>query len=172
MANQERDGTGNEDGGQQRRIYGCFLCNKPHPIWDCPRRATMDALMEPGTLATLVKAIEANTRAAGFGGIERNKEEHYIGAFSCDGVTPVKDMPERTKQKKGKGGAQTLAMMRHTTSKGKTLEGLMYVDIQVNGKPVRAMVNTGASYNYLASPIVRLCTGEGYRLGEGCELDG
>lgn len=32
--------------------------------------------------------------------------------------------------------------------------GLMYVDLRVNGKPIRAMIDTGASHNYLASTEV------------------
>lgn len=33
-------------------------------------------------------------------------------------------------------------------------DGLMYIDLKVNGKPIRAMVDTGATHNYLSSSEV------------------
>ncbi|KAL0319905.1 UNVERIFIED_CONTAM: hypothetical protein Sradi_5252000 [Sesamum radiatum] len=32
--------------------------------------------------------------------------------------------------------------------------GLMFVDVKIHGKPIRAMVDTGATHNYLASAEV------------------
>ncbi|KAL2453454.1 Uncharacterized protein Adt_49046 [Abeliophyllum distichum] len=31
-------------------------------------------------------------------------------------------------------------------------KGLMYIDLKINGNPIKAMVDTGATHNYLASP--------------------
>ncbi|KAK4402746.1 hypothetical protein Sango_1015300 [Sesamum angolense] len=33
-------------------------------------------------------------------------------------------------------------------------KGLMFVDVKIHGKPVRAMIDTGATHNYLASAEV------------------
>ncbi|KAK3010371.1 hypothetical protein RJ639_012596 [Escallonia herrerae] len=44
-------------------------------------------------------------------------------------------------------------------------KGLMYVDIKVNGKAIRAMVDTGATHNYISSTEVERL---GLTLEKGC----
>jgi len=34
-------------------------------------------------------------------------------------------------------------------------KGLMYIDVKINGKPITAMVDTGATHNYLSSTEVK-----------------
>lgn len=35
------------------------------------------------------------------------------------------------------------------------IKGLVYIEVKINGKPIRAMMDTGATHNYLASTEVK-----------------
>ncbi|KAK2996107.1 hypothetical protein RJ639_029454 [Escallonia herrerae] len=99
---------------------GCFLCQGPHVIANCPQRQMMNAFFD------------------NIGQVGNPKK-------SLTGEEP-KDMPPK---KKG-------------DVPGK---GLMYVDIKVNGKAIRAMVDTGATHNYISSTEVERL---GLTLKKGC----
>ncbi|KAK3014253.1 hypothetical protein RJ639_008469 [Escallonia herrerae] len=99
---------------------GCFLCQGPHVIANCPQRQMMNAFFD------------------NIGQVGNPKK-------SSTGEEP-KDMPPK---KKG-------------DVPGK---GLMYVDIKVNGKAIRAMVDTGATHNYISSTEVERL---GLTLEKGC----
>ncbi|KAL2224748.1 UNVERIFIED_CONTAM: hypothetical protein Sindi_3026700 [Sesamum indicum] len=52
-------------------------------------------------------------------------------------------------------------------------KGLMFVDVKIHGKPIRAMIDTGATHNYLASAEVErlgLVLGEGSWASKGDKL--
>ncbi|KAK3035650.1 hypothetical protein RJ639_033178 [Escallonia herrerae] len=99
---------------------GCFLCQGPHVIANCPQRQMMNAFFN------------------NIGQVGNPKK-------SLTGEEP-KDMPPK---KKG-------------DVPGK---GLMYADIKVNGKAIRAMVDTGATHNYISSTEVERL---GLTLEKGC----
>ncbi|KAK2988109.1 hypothetical protein RJ640_029969 [Escallonia rubra] len=88
---------------------GCFLCQGPHVIANCPQRQMMNAFFD-------------NMGQVG------NPEESSTGE-------KLKDMlPKKKSDVPGKG--------------------LMYVDIKVNGKAIKAMVDTRATHNYISSTKV------------------
>ncbi|KAK2980239.1 hypothetical protein RJ640_026535 [Escallonia rubra] len=107
---------------------GCFLCQGPHVIVNCPQRQMMNAFFD-----NIGQWCNAVTTHVG------NPEE------SSTGEKP-KDMPPK----------------KNGNVPGK---GLMYVDIKVNGKAIRAMVDTGATHNYISSTEVEKL---GLTLEKGC----
>lgn len=63
----------------------------------------------------------------------------YQFTHSCNAVIVEQEIKAKGKDEIGKA------------QNGK---GLMYLDVKINGKPIRAMVDTGATHNYLASTEV------------------
>ncbi|KAK2987590.1 hypothetical protein RJ640_027891 [Escallonia rubra] len=89
------------------------------------------------------------------------EEEDAVGAFPqwCNAVTTqVRNLKESSTGEKPKD--------MPPKKKGDVPEkGLMYVDIKVNGKAIRAMVDTGATHNYISSTEVERL---GLTLEKGC----
>ncbi|KAK3004226.1 hypothetical protein RJ639_018028 [Escallonia herrerae] len=78
------------------------------------------------------------------------EEEDAVGAFPqwCNAVTTQVGNPEKSLTRE-----EPKDML--PKKKGDVLgKGLMYVDIKVNGKAIRAMVDTGATHNYISSTEV------------------
>ncbi|KAK3026584.1 hypothetical protein RJ639_041604 [Escallonia herrerae] len=89
------------------------------------------------------------------------EEEDAVGAFPqwCNAVTTQVGNP-----KKSSTGEEPKDMP--PKKKGDVPgKGLMYVDIKVNGKAIRAMVDTGATHNYISSTEVERL---GLTLEKGC----
>ncbi|KAK3027010.1 hypothetical protein RJ639_041165 [Escallonia herrerae] len=89
------------------------------------------------------------------------EEEDAVGAFPqwCNAVTTQVGNP-----KKSLTGEEPKDMP--PKKKGDVPgKGLMYVDIKVNGKAIRAMVDTGATHNYISSTEVERL---GLTLEKGC----
>ncbi|KAK3018425.1 hypothetical protein RJ639_003446 [Escallonia herrerae] len=89
------------------------------------------------------------------------EEEDAVGAFPqwCNAVTTQVGNP-----KKSLTGEEPKDMP--PKKKGDVpRKGLMYVDIKVNGKAIRAMVDTGATHNYISSTEVERL---GLTLEKGC----
>ncbi|KAK3027701.1 hypothetical protein RJ639_041411 [Escallonia herrerae] len=89
------------------------------------------------------------------------EEEDAVGAFPqwCNAVTTQVGNP-----KKSSTGEEPKDMPPR--KKGDVPgKGLMYVDIKVNGKAIRAMVDTGATHNYISSTEVERL---GLTLEKGC----
>ncbi|KAH6775888.1 hypothetical protein C2S52_013449 [Perilla frutescens var. hirtella] len=121
-SDRDRPQGGNKAAGSSR-FKGCFLCNGPHMLKDCPKRQLINALC---------------------GDMECN-------ALSRTGAWKGKALSKNTKTTSAmEGGAVGEASAKSTKEKG-----LMFVDVKINGKPVRAMVDTGATHNYLASTEVK-----------------
>ncbi|KAK2994408.1 hypothetical protein RJ640_009635 [Escallonia rubra] len=104
---------------------GCFLCQGPHVIANCPQRQMMNAF-----LTTLGMYNKENSLALNQGSHQQvgNPEE------DLSGEKPKDTLPKRKGDVPGKG--------------------LMYMDIKVNEKAIRAMVDTGATHNYISSTEV------------------
>ncbi|KAK3003757.1 hypothetical protein RJ639_018386 [Escallonia herrerae] len=93
--------------------------------------------------------------------VQDYEEEDAIGAFPqwCNAVTTqVGNLEESLTEEKPKG----MQPKKKSDVPGK---GLMYVDIKVNGKAIRAMVDTGATHNYISSTEVERL---GLTLEKGC----
>ncbi|KAK3020405.1 hypothetical protein RJ639_045710 [Escallonia herrerae] len=142
----------------------CFLCQGPHVIANCPQRQMMNAFFDN---------IGQVQRGERFGSQSRHppteeqtdtqdyEEEDAVGAFPqwCNAVTMQVGNPEES---------LTGEKPKDMTPKKKgdvPGKGLMYVDIKVNGKAIRAMVDTGATHNYISNTSGK--TGSNSRKGYG-----
>ncbi|KAK2982591.1 hypothetical protein RJ640_002080 [Escallonia rubra] len=89
------------------------------------------------------------------------EEEDAVGAFPqwCNAVTTQVGNPEESSTGEK---PKDMPPKKKSDVPGK---GLMYVDIKVNGKAIRAMVDTGATHNYISSTEVERL---GLTLEKGC----
>ncbi|KAK2997591.1 hypothetical protein RJ639_025930 [Escallonia herrerae] len=87
--------------------------------------------------------------------------EDAVGAFPqwCNAVTTQVGNPEKSLTREE---PKDMSPKKKGDVPGK---GLMYVDIKVNGKAIRAMVDTGATHNYIYSTEVERL---GLTLEKGC----
>ncbi|KAK3018657.1 hypothetical protein RJ639_002710 [Escallonia herrerae] len=143
---------------------GCFLCQGPHVIANCPQRQMMNAFFD--NIGQVQRGEQSGSRPRHPPTDEQidtqdYEEEDAIGAFPqwCNAVTTRVGNP-----KKSLTGEEPKDMP--PKKKGDVLgKGLMYVDIKVNGKAIRAMVDTGATDNYICSTEVERL---GLTLEKGC----
>ncbi|KAK3025937.1 hypothetical protein RJ639_040853 [Escallonia herrerae] len=143
---------------------GCFLCQGPHVIANCPQRQMMNAFFD--NIGQVQRGEQSGSRPRHPPTDEQidtqdYEEEDAVGAFPqwCNAVTTQVGNP-----KKSLTGEEPKDMP--PKKKGDVPgKGLMYVDIKVNGKAIRAMVNTGATHNYISSTEVERL---GLTLEKGC----
>ncbi|KAK3036930.1 hypothetical protein RJ639_030895 [Escallonia herrerae] len=132
---------------------GCFLCQGPHVIANCPQRQMMNAFFD--NMGQVQRGEQSGSRPRHPPTDEQTdtqdyEEEDAVGAFPqwCNAVTTQVGNP-----KKSSTGEEPKDMP--PKKKGDVPgKGLMYVDIKVNGKAIRAMVDTGATHNYISSTEV------------------
>ncbi|KAK3000522.1 hypothetical protein RJ639_020946 [Escallonia herrerae] len=143
---------------------GCFLCQGPHVIANCPQRQMMNAFFD--NIGQVQRGEQSGSRPRHPPTDEQTdtqdyEEEDAVGAFPqwCNAVTTQVGNP-----KKSSTGEEPEDMP--PKKKGDVPgKGLMYVDIKVNGKAIRAMVDTGATHNYISSTEVERL---GLTLEKGC----
>ncbi|KAK3037628.1 hypothetical protein RJ639_030405 [Escallonia herrerae] len=143
---------------------GCFLCQGPHVIANCPQRQMMNAFFD--NIGQVQRGEQSGSRPRHPPTDEQTdtqdyEEEDAVGAFPqwCNVVTTQVGNP-----KKSSTGEEPKDMP--PKKKGDVPgKGLMYVDIKVNGKAIRAMVDTGATHNYISSTEVERL---GLTLEKGC----
>ncbi|KAK3006498.1 hypothetical protein RJ639_017037 [Escallonia herrerae] len=132
---------------------GCFLCQGPHVIANCPQRQMMNAFFD--NIGQVQRGEQSGSRPRHPPTDEQIDTQDYgeedaVGAFPkwCNAVTTHVGNP-----KKSLTGEEPKDMP--PKKKGDVPgKGLMYVDIKVNGKAIRAMVDTGATHNYISSTEV------------------
>ncbi|KAK3025227.1 hypothetical protein RJ639_044575 [Escallonia herrerae] len=142
---------------------GCFLCQGPHVIANCPQRQMMNAFFD--NIGQVQRGAQSGSQSRHPPTEEKTdiqdyEEEDVVGAFPqwCNAVTiQVGNPKESLTEEKPKD----MPPKKKSDVPGK---GLMYVDIKVNGKAIRAMVDTGATHNYIFSTEVE-------RLGLTLEKD-
>ncbi|KAK3010186.1 hypothetical protein RJ639_010771 [Escallonia herrerae] len=143
---------------------GCFLCQGPHVIANCPQRQMMNAFFD--NIGQVQRGEQSGSRPRHPPTDEQTdtqdyEEEDAVGAFPqwCNVVTTQVGNP-----KKSSTGEEPkdMPLKKKGDVPGK---GLMYVDIKVNGKAIRAMVDTGATHNYISSTEVERL---GLTLEKGC----
>ncbi|KAK2997462.1 hypothetical protein RJ639_025156 [Escallonia herrerae] len=143
---------------------GCFLCQGPHVIANCPQQQMMNAFFD--NIGQVQRGAQSGSQSRHPPTDEQTdvqdyEEEDAIGAFPqwCNAVTTQVGNPEEslTEEK-----PKDMPPKKKSDVPGK---GLMYVDIKVNGKAIRAMVDTGATHNYISSTEVERL---GLTLEKGC----
>ncbi|KAK3041284.1 hypothetical protein RJ639_001386 [Escallonia herrerae] len=143
---------------------GCFLCQGPHVIANCPQRQMMNAFFD--NIGQVQRGAQSGSQSRHPPTEEQTdvqdyEEEDAVGAFPqwCNAVTTQVGNPEEslTEEK-----PKDMPPKKKSNVPGK---GLMYVDIKVNGKAIRAMVDTGATHNYISSTEVERL---GLTLEKGC----
>ncbi|KAL0456536.1 UNVERIFIED_CONTAM: hypothetical protein Slati_0992800 [Sesamum latifolium] len=116
--------------GAPQKSSGCFLCDGPHRYRDCPKKQLLNALATFTDKASPAKPVEPQASASG--GKEDSATRAGKTAPALTGNHPEEEAQPRNPRKKG----------------------LMFVDVKIHGKPIRAMIDTGATHNYLASAEV------------------
>ncbi|KAK2977850.1 hypothetical protein RJ640_017050 [Escallonia rubra] len=132
---------------------GCFLCQGPHVIANCPQRQMMNAFFdnigqvqhgEQSGSQSRHPPTEEQTDAQDY------EEEDAVGAFPqlCNVVTTQVGNPEESST--GKKPKDMPPKKKADVPR----KGLLSVDIKVKGKAIKAMVETGAAHNYISSTEV------------------
>ncbi|KAK2994004.1 LOW QUALITY PROTEIN: hypothetical protein RJ640_005876 [Escallonia rubra] len=140
---------------------GCFLCQGPHVIANCPQRQMMNAFFdnigqvqrgEQSSSQSRHPPTEEQTDAQDY------EEEDAVGAFPqwCNAVTTKVENPEESSTGEK---PKDMPPKKKSDVPGK---GLMYVDIKEGHQ---AMVDTGATHNYISSTEVERL---GLTLEKGC----
>ncbi|KAK2977449.1 hypothetical protein RJ640_028610 [Escallonia rubra] len=132
---------------------GCFLCQGPHVIANCPQRQMMNAFFD--NIGQVQRGEQSGSQSRHPSTEEQTdvqdyEEEDAVEAFSqwCNAVTTQVGKPEESLiEEKPKD----MPPKKNGDVPGK---GLMYVDIKVNGKAIKAMVDTRATHNYISSTEV------------------
>ncbi|KAK2970542.1 hypothetical protein RJ640_001892 [Escallonia rubra] len=143
---------------------GCFLCQGPHVIANCPQRQMMNAFFD--NMGQVQREEQSGSQSRHPPTEEQTdtqdyEEEDAVGAFPqwCNAVTTQVGNPEESSTGEK---PKDMPPKKKSDVPGK---GLMYVDIKVNGKAIRAMVDTGATHNYISSTEVERL---GLTLEKGC----
>ncbi|KAL0404245.1 UNVERIFIED_CONTAM: hypothetical protein Sradi_2065300 [Sesamum radiatum] len=142
--------------GAPQRSSGCFLCDDPHRYRDCPKKQLLNALATFTDKVSPAKPVEPQAPTSGENDPE--EDEDNLGAISqwCNTlshqVAAKKIVPPRASKT---APALTVSHPeKETQPRNPRKNGLMFVDVKIHGKPIRAMVDTGATHNYLASAEV------------------
>ncbi|KAK3021351.1 hypothetical protein RJ639_045984 [Escallonia herrerae] len=161
----ERKSKQNTSGEVKKPPFrGCFLCQGPHVIASCPQRQMMNAFFD--NIGQVQRGEQSGSQSRHPPTEEQTdaqdyEEEDAVGAFPqwCNAVTTQVGNP-------GKSLTGEKPKDMPPKKKGDVPgKGLMYVDIKVNGKAIRAMVDTGATHNYISSTEVERL---GLTLEKGC----
>ncbi|KAK2975453.1 hypothetical protein RJ640_007799 [Escallonia rubra] len=143
---------------------GCFLCQGPHVIANCPQRQMMNAFFD--NIGEVQRGEQSGSQSRHPPTDEQTdaqdyEEEDVVGAFPqwCNAVTTQVGNPEESSTREK---PKNMPPKKKGDVPGK---GLMYVDIKVNRKAIRAMVDTGATHNYISSTEVERL---GLTLEKGC----
>ncbi|KAK2981075.1 hypothetical protein RJ640_012030 [Escallonia rubra] len=143
---------------------GCFLCQGPHVIANCPQRQMMNAFFD--NMGQVQRGEQSGSQSRHPPTEEQTdtqdyEEEDAVGAFPqwCNAVTTQVGNPKESSTGEK---PKDVPPKKKSDVPGK---GLMYVDIKVNGKAIRAMVDTGATHNYISSTEVERL---GLTLEKGC----
>ncbi|KAL2236196.1 UNVERIFIED_CONTAM: Transposon Tf2-11 polyprotein [Sesamum indicum] len=130
-----------------------------HMYRDCPKRQVLNALATTFTdKVSSSKSVEPQAEAGGENDTE--EDEDNLGAVNqwCNTFSTVaakrvvpplakKTIPALTVEQPEKKEEEVQPQIPRK-------KGLMFVDVKIHGKPIRAMIDTGASHNYLASAEV------------------
>ncbi|KAL0416167.1 UNVERIFIED_CONTAM: hypothetical protein Slati_3448600 [Sesamum latifolium] len=146
----------NSNRGAPQKSSGYFLCDGPHRYRDCSKKQLLNALATFTDKALPAKPVEPQASASGENDSE--EDEDNLGAISqwCNTlshqVAAKKTVPPwagKTAPALTGSHPEEEAQPRNPRKKG-----LMFVDVKIHGKPIRTMIDIGATHNYLASAEV------------------
>ncbi|XP_022007158.1 uncharacterized protein LOC110906293 [Helianthus annuus] len=112
---------------------GCFLCDGPHDARDCPKKARLTALIRTDDDEP------------------EETEEVRLGAMQLQVLNAMTEMEGKPLAMANKANPTTVV----GNSNGK---GLRFVNLEIKGETLEALVDTGASHNFMS-------TNEARRLG-------
>ncbi|KAL0434747.1 UNVERIFIED_CONTAM: hypothetical protein Sradi_0182600 [Sesamum radiatum] len=139
--------------GAPQRNSGCFLCDGPHRYRDCSKKQLLNALATFTDKASPAKPVEPQAPASGEN--DPDEDEDNLGAISqwLQHVVPSGGGKEDCTPRAGKTAPALTASHpdEETQPRNPRKNGLIFVDVKIHGKPIRAMVDIGATHNYLAS---------------------
>ncbi|KAL0415947.1 UNVERIFIED_CONTAM: Transposon Tf2-12 polyprotein [Sesamum latifolium] len=145
----------NRQGGPQRSM-GCFLCDDPHRYQDCSKKQLLNALATFTDKASPAKQVEPQASASG--GNNSEEDEDNLGAISqyCNTLSHQVAVKKTVPPHVGKIALALTGSHPKDEAQPRNprKNGLMFVDVKIRSKPIRAMVDTGATHNYLASAEV------------------
>ncbi|XP_070013739.1 uncharacterized protein [Nicotiana sylvestris] len=132
--------TSNNNDRGRKPPSGCRHCGGPHWNNECPHaqmnahQAFDDGIDDDTDYADQTEPVGA------FNAIVGSIFEALAGTSA--GIRKKKDPGPSTKKGKNKADERNPPKQERT---------LMFVEMKVNGKPIRVMIDTGATHNYLAS---------------------
>ncbi|CAL9125210.1 unnamed protein product, partial [Musa textilis] len=126
---------GSNSNGRASKPRTCFLCGGPHSVWDCPQKQALNALS--AAIKTPKpdkgKAVALSSSSSESGSDDEKSQGPRMGAMRLLNALRGQ-VGENLKPKQQKAGSSEL----------------MYVNIRLNGQTTRAMVDTGATHNFIA----------------------
>ncbi|KAL0385887.1 UNVERIFIED_CONTAM: hypothetical protein Sradi_2983000 [Sesamum radiatum] len=142
--------------GAPQRSSGCFLCDGPHRYRDCPKKQLLNALATFTDKVSPAKLVEPQAPASSEN--DPDEDEDNLGAIFqwCNTLSHQVVVKKIVPPRAGKTAPALTASHpdEETQPRNPRKNGLMFVDVKIHGKPIRAMVDTGATHNYLASAEV------------------
>ncbi|KAL2223628.1 UNVERIFIED_CONTAM: hypothetical protein Sindi_3110900 [Sesamum indicum] len=136
--------------GAPQKNSGCFLCDGPHRYRDCPKKQLLNALATFTDKASPAKTMEPQASASG--GHDSEEEEDNLGAISqwCNTLSQVAAKKLVPPHARKTAPALTASQPEEEAQpRNPRKKGLMFVDVKIHGKHIRAMIDTGATHNYL-----------------------
>ncbi|KAL0439547.1 UNVERIFIED_CONTAM: hypothetical protein Slati_2437700 [Sesamum latifolium] len=142
--------------GAPQKSSGCFLCNGPHRYRDCPKKQLLNALATFTDKASPAKLVEPQAYASG--GSDSEEDEDNLGAISqwCNTLSHQVAAKKTVLPWAGKTAPALTGSHPEEEAQPRNprKKGLMFVDVKIHGKAIHAMIDTGATHNYLASAKV------------------
>ncbi|KAL0293827.1 UNVERIFIED_CONTAM: Retrovirus-related Pol polyprotein from transposon [Sesamum radiatum] len=142
--------------GAPQRSSGCFLCDGPHRYRDCPKKQLLNALATYTNKVSPAKPVEPQAPASGEN--DPDEDEENLGAIFqwCNTLSHQVAAKKTVPPRAGKTAPALTGSHQEDEAQPRNprKNGLMFVDMKIHGKPIRAMVDTGATHNYLASAEV------------------
>ncbi|KAK9705332.1 hypothetical protein RND81_07G049000 [Saponaria officinalis] len=128
--------SGKTDASTTRKPLKFFFCSGPHRMMECPHKGDFDATRFK--LATLTKDSEAELAAQ-----VEEADEHVFYQPKMHYMSSIRRLS---------------SMVKTSDSDEEMTSGRLYVDMMINGRRARTLIDTGATHNYVAP-------GEARRLG-------
>ncbi|KAL0378936.1 UNVERIFIED_CONTAM: hypothetical protein Sradi_3199100 [Sesamum radiatum] len=142
--------------GAPQRSSGCFLCDGPHRYWDWPKKQLLNTLATFTDKVSPAKPVEP--QAPGSGENDPDEDQGNLSAISqwCNTLSHQVATKKTVPPRAGKTAPALTGSHQEdeVQPRNPRKNGLMFVDVKIYGKPIRAMVDTGATHNYLASAKV------------------
>ncbi|KAL0401930.1 UNVERIFIED_CONTAM: hypothetical protein Slati_4222900 [Sesamum latifolium] len=139
-----------------QRSTGCFLCYRPHRYRDCSKKQLLNALVTFTNKASPAKQVEPQASVSGRNDPKEDKDNLDAISQWCNTLSHQVEAKKMMPSRVGKTAPALTGSHPEDEAKPRNprKNGLMFVDVKIHGKPIRAMIDTGATHNYLASAEV------------------